>query len=252
MIAVMSSLALIISTVTRALARYEMVTPASRSTKMSMRPRRRAAIQTMTSVPRPPTMASTVIHGRLERCSTMPMVAPSAAPDETPVTYGSVSGLRKRSWRITPATASAAPTSAAMSTRGMRICQKMALSRSPLTGPAISRCQIRPTDSEAGPRASASTRHTTKDAGGQEDPRPHACAGEPGHWAASASGWIMPASCLQALGQARAGTGDDAVLDHVDLAVLDGGELGEAGALARCRRARSSSRSRRCRPPGPS
>ena len=86
MIAVMSSLALIISTVTRALARYEMVTPASRSTKMSMRPRRRAAIHTMTSVPRPPTMASTVIHGRLEKWSTMPMVAPSAAPDETPVT----------------------------------------------------------------------------------------------------------------------------------------------------------------------
>ena len=31
-------------------------------------------------------MASTVVHDRLEKCSTMPMVAPSAAPDETPVT----------------------------------------------------------------------------------------------------------------------------------------------------------------------
>ena len=159
------------------------------------------------------------------------MVAPSAAPDETPVTYGSVSGLRKRSWRITPATASAAPTSAAVSTRGMRICQKMALSRSPLTGPAKSRCQIRPTDSEAGPRASASTRHTR---------RMPAARRIPGHVPVRASlvtgprrasGWIMPASCLEALGQARAGPGDDAVVDDVDLAVLDGGELGEAGAL---------------------
>ena len=135
----------------------------------------------------------------------MPMVAPSAAPDETPVTYGSVSGLRKRSWRITPATASAAPTSEATSTRGMRICQKMALSRSPWTGPAVTRCQSWPSDSEAGPRASASTRHTGEDAGGQEDPRPRACAGELGHCAAYASGWIISASCARP--SARRGPG---------------------------------------------
>ena len=86
MICVMSWLALIMSTVTTALARYEMVTPASRRTNTSMRPRRRAAIHTSTSVPRPPMMASTVVTDRLEKCRTMPMVAPSAAPDETPVT----------------------------------------------------------------------------------------------------------------------------------------------------------------------
>jgi hypothetical protein len=69
-----------------ALARYEIVTPASNSTKMSMRPRRRAAIHTMPSVAKPPMSARTVIHGSCAQCSTIPMVAPSAAPDETPVT----------------------------------------------------------------------------------------------------------------------------------------------------------------------
>ena len=115
-------------------------------------------------------MASTVIHGRLEKWSTMPIVAPSAAPDETPVTYGSVSGLRKRSWRITPATASAAPTSAAVSTRGIRICQKMALSRSPWTGPATSRCQMRAYGQRGRSQGERQHEAHQEDAGGQEDP----------------------------------------------------------------------------------
>ena len=160
--AYMSWLARIMRTVTRALARYEIVTPASSRTKMSILPRRRAAIHTMPRVAKPPMSARTVIQGRLDRCSTMPMVAPSAAPDDTPVTYGSVSGFRNRSCRITPATASSAPTRQATSTRGRRICQKMALGRSPWTGPVVTKCQTSPSDNEAGPKASETRRHATK------------------------------------------------------------------------------------------
>ena len=141
------------------------------------------------------------------------MVAPSAAPDDTPVTYGSVSGLRNRSWRITPATASAAPTSEATRTRGMRICQKMALSRSPWTGPAVTRCQSsaeRQRDRSEGKRQHKAD---GEDAGGQEDPRPHACAGELGHAVVDASGWIISASFSRP--SARRGPGRAMMLSSI-------------------------------------
>ena len=53
----------------------------------------------------------------------MPSTAPSAAPDDAPRMSGDTSGLRNRPWNAVPATASAAPTSAAASTRGPRTCQ---------------------------------------------------------------------------------------------------------------------------------
>ena len=86
-------------------------------------------------------------------------------------------------------------------------------------------------DSETGPRASASTRHAA---------RMPAARRMPGHVPvrarrvtalAYASGWIICGELPEALGQARAGTGDEVVVDDVDVPVLDGGEVGEAGAL---------------------
>ena len=53
----------------------------------------------------------------------MPSTAPSAAPDDAPRISGDTSGLRNSPWNAVPATASAAPTSAAASTRGPRTCQ---------------------------------------------------------------------------------------------------------------------------------
>src|SRR5262249_45244658 len=50
----------------------------------------------------------------------MPSTAPSAAPDEAPRISGDTSGLRNRPWKAVPATASAAPTNTAASTRGPR------------------------------------------------------------------------------------------------------------------------------------
>ena len=56
--------------------------------------------------------------------------APTAAPDEMPMTPGSASGLRNTPCMTTPAVASAAPTSTAMSSRGTRMSHSVA---SPLT-----------------------------------------------------------------------------------------------------------------------
>ncbi len=49
-----------------------------------------------------------------------PTVAPSAAPPDVPITYGSASGFLKRAWKRTPAADSAAPIRAAVTTRGNR------------------------------------------------------------------------------------------------------------------------------------
>ncbi len=52
-------------------------------------------------------------------------MAPSAAPAETPSVKGVASGFRSSAWRTTPAEASAAPTTAPASTRGMRATKKI-------------------------------------------------------------------------------------------------------------------------------
>ena len=50
-------------------------------------------------------------------------VAPTLAPEETPRRNGSARALRTMTCTTVPAVVSAAPTSAARSTRGRRICQ---------------------------------------------------------------------------------------------------------------------------------
>src|SRR5262249_1416992 len=50
----------------------------------------------------------------------MPSTAPSAAPEEAPRISGETSGLRNSPWNAVPATANAAPTSTAATTRGPR------------------------------------------------------------------------------------------------------------------------------------
>ena len=57
---------------------------------------------------------------------TTAIAAPSAAPEAVPRTYGSASGFRMRPWKVAPATASAAPTSIAVRTRGIRRSHTMA------------------------------------------------------------------------------------------------------------------------------
>src|SRR5436305_181609 len=59
----------------------------------------------------------TVSNGR-----TKAIEAPRAAPDEVPIKNGSARGLRNMPWKRTPATPSAAPTSAAPNTPGIRTC----------------------------------------------------------------------------------------------------------------------------------
>src|SRR4029453_13732848 len=55
-----------------------------------------------------------------EPANTMTAIAPSAAPEETPMMAGSASGLRNRPWNTAPDAAKAAPTTAARTTRGRR------------------------------------------------------------------------------------------------------------------------------------
>ena len=55
--------------------------------------------------------------------SRIPIAAPRAAPDEVPSTYGSASGFLTMPWKVAPATASPAPTTAAVRTRGRRRSQ---------------------------------------------------------------------------------------------------------------------------------
>src|SRR6266511_800747 len=55
-----------------------------------------------------------------EPANTMTAIAPSAAPEEIPMMAGSASGFRNRPWKTAPEAASAAPTTAASTTRGRR------------------------------------------------------------------------------------------------------------------------------------
>src|SRR5213593_3360515 len=55
-----------------------------------------------------------------EPANTMTAIAPSAAPEETPMIAGAARGWRDRTWKTAPEAASAAPTTAASTTRGSR------------------------------------------------------------------------------------------------------------------------------------
>ncbi len=59
-------------------------------------------------------------HPMLAVPATIASVAPSAAPPETPRTYGSASGFRKTAWNAAPTEASPAPATAPRRTRGSR------------------------------------------------------------------------------------------------------------------------------------
>src|SRR6266511_4045346 len=60
-----------------------------------------------------------------EPANTMTAIAPSAAPEETPMIAGSAKGFRNRPWNTAPDAANAAPTTAASTTRGRRSWSKI-------------------------------------------------------------------------------------------------------------------------------
>ena len=90
------------------------------------------------------------------------IVAPSPAPAAAPSRYGSTSGLRKTPWYVAPAIESIPPTSAPSTTRGMRIFQTIAHSRS-VTPESIESTGNRSSNSSG-------TRHQSGPAGPKEAP----------------------------------------------------------------------------------
>ena len=86
--------------------------------------RKTAAIAPSAPSTLPAEMAQTPSEANAPNSSTA--VAPTLAPDETPSRNGSARALRTRTCTTVPAVVSAAPTTAASSTRGSLICQTMA------------------------------------------------------------------------------------------------------------------------------
>ena len=72
----------------------------------------------------PSTLPAEIAHTpeRRERPEQQHRGRADAGPDDTPSRNGSASALRTRTWTTVPAVVSAAPTTAASSTRGSRIC----------------------------------------------------------------------------------------------------------------------------------
>src|SRR5262245_49221426 len=79
------------------------------------------------------------------------IVAPRPAPAATPSRYGSASGFRNTPWYVAPASASIAPTRAARSTRGTRICQRIASSVGESEVDTPGTCSRAPADSRTAP-----------------------------------------------------------------------------------------------------
>ena len=88
--------------------------------------------------------------------------APRAAPALTPISAGSANGLRNNPWTPAPARANADPTSAASSTRGRRISQKIARRISETSVDPTSRRQRSATPILTAPNAAAVKRTTGK------------------------------------------------------------------------------------------
>src|ERR1051325_2023221 len=84
----------------------------TRDSRYTARPVARAPRKATTGTPSPASAAPPP-----PRVTT---IAPSAAPEDTPMMAGSASGFRNNPWNTAPAVASAAPTSAASSTLGSR------------------------------------------------------------------------------------------------------------------------------------
>lgn len=99
-----------------------MATPASTSRTVVIRPPERARKYTATSAARAPQNAATGRENIPNRVTwkTRTSTAPTDAPDETPSSIGSASGLRTRACSAMPDTDRPAPTTPASSTRGSR------------------------------------------------------------------------------------------------------------------------------------
>lgn len=97
-------------------------TPVRISVTTSVRPPERAIRYTAKTVSRPVAKAKAVIVQlpRASRPSTMQATAPTAPPEETPITAGSASGLPNTPCISAPAQPSEPPTSRASTTRGSR------------------------------------------------------------------------------------------------------------------------------------
>ena len=93
---------------------------------------RRTGCATIASAPSEPAkLASGIVDSPKSATSALKVIAsmaPSEAPAETPSVSGEASGLCSSAWKMTPDTASAAPTSAAASTRGTRATKKICAS----------------------------------------------------------------------------------------------------------------------------
>jgi hypothetical protein len=85
-------------------------------------------IRSKTSVAILPRKAVKLTPGKRDNPANMPIMAPIAEPPEMPRIYGSASGFRRRAWKTRPPRERVAPTRAARSTRGKRICQTIVFS----------------------------------------------------------------------------------------------------------------------------
>ena len=186
------------------------------------------------------------------------IAAPSAAPDAVPSTYGSASGFRSSPWNVAPATASPVPTTIAVRTRGSRrsmtIASAVAAQAIPRSRPrsrlariatVVGRREVhRP---EHDPRDEHDERATTTPAIAEPARAPEARAARrcDARRAPAGTGVVVTAvrgrrrqdevgvdrerERPDALGEPRAGPGDDDVVDGAHGAVLDRGQRLPAG-----------------------
>src|SRR5574337_528425 len=99
-------------------------TPARSNCSTTTSPRCHPSRYTIAVTATAPTKANTVVALRPPAANVTPktiaLVAPNAAPAETPMMYGSAMGLRSKPWKTVPEVARAAPTKVAKTTRGNR------------------------------------------------------------------------------------------------------------------------------------
>ena len=206
--AYMSWLARIMRTVTTALARYEMVTPASSRTKMSIRPRRRAAIHTM---PRVSEAADEREDGRPRQVGQVQHDADGGAERGARRDAGDVRVGERVEEEVLQDDAGhrqlrpdeAGDEHARQADLPEDRVGQVALDRP--RGHEVPELAERQRGRSEGEREQKAH---DEDAAGQGDARPDACARQTRHCAAYASGWIILASSCRPCGQARAGPGD--------------------------------------------
>src|SRR5690606_26684250 len=144
-----------ISNPSSALATALIAMPVTSSGTTSVRPPARDIAYTSSVVRSAnPNAAVTIVQlPRTLSPNTMTVAAPTAAPQDTPITAGSASGLPKTPCMTAPDAPSAAPTSTASATRGNRTSHSAlspcaAVGRGPTSSPT--RCRIDPMTSSGG------------------------------------------------------------------------------------------------------